>query len=96
MTEPVFLIGFAMLGSTVVLVARAIAGAIGGRGASRSALAELREQLEQQAAALEDAQASLASQSTQVAELHERLDFAERLLAQGRDRTALGPGDQRG
>lgn len=95
MTEPVFLIALAMAASTAVLVARAIAGAFSGRGASRAALAELREQLEQQAAALEDARATLASQSTQVAELHERLDFAERLLAQSRDRPALGPGDKR-
>ena len=95
MTEPVFLIALAMAASTAVLVARAIAGAIGGRGAARSEIAQLREQVEQQAAALEDTQSSLASQSTQLSELHERLDFAERLLAQGRDRTALGPGDKR-
>jgi hypothetical protein len=43
---------------------------------------------------LENAHDSLANQATQLAELHERLDFAERLLAQGRDRTALKPGDQ--
>jgi hypothetical protein len=41
------------------------------------------------AAALEDVQNSLASQSSQLAELQERLDFAERLLAQSRDRAAL-------
>jgi len=45
---------------------------------------------------LEDAENSLAQQTTQLAELQERLDFAERLLAQARDRTALGPGDKRG
>jgi hypothetical protein len=50
--------------------------------------------LEQHAAALENAQNSVANQSTQLAELHERLDFAERLLAQGRDRTGLKPGEQ--
>ena len=96
MTEPIFLLALAMVATTAVLVARTIAGALGGRGASRSELAELRDQLERQAAALEDAQTSLTSQSTQVAELHERLDFAERLLAQGRDRAALGPGEKRG
>jgi predicted nucleic acid-binding Zn-ribbon protein len=91
MTEPVFLFALTIVASTVVLVARTLAGAIRGRGASRSELAQLREQLEQQAAELEDAQNSVASQSTQLAELQERLDFAERLLAQGRDRAALKP-----
>jgi hypothetical protein len=59
-------------------------------------MAQLREQMDQHAAALEDAEASLTSQLTQLAEFQERLDFAERLLAQGRDRTALGPGDKHG
>jgi hypothetical protein len=45
--------------------------------------------LKDHAAALEDVQNSLANQSSQLVELQERLDFAERLLAQGRDRTAL-------
>lgn len=89
MTEPVFLLAFAMLFGTVVVVARTIAGAISGRGASRSELEQIKEQLEQQAAALDDARAH-------VAELAERLDFAERLLAKGRDRGAVGPGEQRG
>jgi len=96
MSEPVFLLALTIAATTAILVARAIAAAIGGRGASRSELAQLREQFEQHAAALEDAETSLASQSTQLAELQERLDFAERLLAQGRDRTALEPGDKRG
>ena len=95
MTEPVFLIALAMAAGTAVMVVRSIAAAFGGRGASRSELAQLRDQLEQQAAALEDTQAALASQSTQLSELHERLDFAERMLAQNRDRPALGPGDKR-
>ena len=96
MSEPVFLLALAIAATTAVLVARAIAGAIGGRGASRSEMAQLNEQLEQHAAALEDAETGLASQLTQLAEIQERLDFAERLLAQGRDRTALGPGEERG
>jgi chromosome segregation ATPase len=94
MTEPVFLIGLAMFATTVVLVAKTIAGAIGGRGVSRSELAQLREQLDQLAAALEDTETRLASQSTQLSELHERLDFAERLLTKAPDRSALGPGDK--
>jgi TorA maturation chaperone TorD len=96
MTEPVFLLALAMAATTAVLVVRAIAGAISGRGPSRAALAQFTEQLEQHAAALEDAQNSLANQSTQLAELQERLDFAERLLAQGRDRPALRPGEKGG
>jgi len=59
-------------------------------GASND-VAGLQQQLDDQAAALEDAQAKLALQSTQLAELQERVDFAERMLAQARDRTKLGP-----
>lgn len=89
MSEPVFLIALAIAGTTLVLVAGAIAGAIRGRGSSRSEVGKLNDQLKDHAAVLEDVQNSLANQSTQLAELHERLDFAERLLAQGRDRSAL-------
>ncbi len=89
MSEPVFLVALVIAGTTLVLVAGAIAGAIRGRGSSRSEVARLSEQLKDHAAALDDVQNSLASQSSQMAELHERLDFAERLLAQDRDRTAL-------
>ena len=96
MRESVFLFALAIAAGTVVMVARAIAGAISGRGGSRSELAQLREQLEQHAAALEEAESNLAQQSAQLAELQERIDFTERLLAQGRDRPALEPGDKRG
>jgi outer membrane lipoprotein-sorting protein len=89
MSEPVFLVALAIAGTTLVLVAGAIAGAIRGRGSSRSDVSHLSEQLKDHAAALEDVQNSLASQSSQMAELQERVDFAERLLAQGRDRTVL-------
>jgi uncharacterized protein YycO len=89
MSEPVFLVAFAIAGTTLVMVAGAIAGAIRGRGSSKSEVSQLSEQLKDQAAALEDVQQSLADQSSQMAELHERLDFTERLLAQGRDRAAL-------
>jgi hypothetical protein len=69
MTEPVFLLALAIAGGTFVLVARTIAGAILGRGASRGEIAALNERVEQQA--------------EQIAELQERADFAERLLARG-------------
>lgn len=89
MSEPVFLIALAIAGTTLVMVAGAIAGAIRGRGSSRSELSQLSDQLKDHAAVLEDIQNSLASQSSQMTELQERVDFAERLLAQGRDRTVL-------
>ncbi len=89
MSEPVFLIALAIAGTTLVLVAGAIAGAIRGRGSSKSEVSRLGDELKDHAAALEDVQHSLAAQSSQMAELQERLDFAERLLAQGRDRTVL-------
>ena len=91
MSEAVFLTALAIAGTTLVLVAGAIAGAIRGRGSSRSELSQLSDQLKDHAAGLEDVQNSLAMQSSQMAELQERLDFAERLLAQGRDRTVLKP-----
>ena len=96
MSEPVFILALTIAAATFVLVARTIAGAVAGRGASRTDVAQIKQQLEQHAAALEDAQTTLTNQSTQVAELQERLDFAERLLAQGRDRSALGAGEKRG
>jgi len=96
MSEPVFILALTIAAATIVLVAKTIAGAVGGRGASRTDVAQIKQQLEQHAAALEDAQTTLTNQSTQVAELQERLDFAERLLAQGRDRSALGAGEKRG
>jgi uncharacterized membrane-anchored protein YhcB (DUF1043 family) len=89
MSETVFLIALVIAGTTLVLVAGAIAGAIRGRGSSRSDLSQLSDQLKDHSAALEEVQNTLASQSSQLAELHERLDFAERLLTQGRDRSAL-------
>ena len=96
MSEPVFILALTIVAATIVLVAKSLAGAIAGRGASRSELAQIKQRLEQHAAALEDAQTTLTDQSTQLAELHERLDFAERLLAQARDRPALGAGEKRG
>jgi hypothetical protein len=96
MSEPVFLLGLTIAATTIVLVARTIAGAIAGRRASRSELAQIKERLEHHAAALEDAQTTVANQSAQLAELQERLDFAERLLVQARDRPAMGAGEKRG
>jgi len=88
MTGVFFVIMAGIASGTLVGIAKAI----GGRGGSRKALARLGQQLDQHAEALEDAQASLASQARQIAELQERVDFAERLLAQVRNRSALGAG----
>jgi hypothetical protein len=89
MSEPVFLIALGIAGTTLVLVAGAITGAMRGRGSSQSAVMQVSDQLKDHAVTLENLQNSLATQSHQLAELNERLDFAERLLAQGRDRAAL-------
>ena len=96
MREPVFLIAFAMAGTTIVIIVRTIAAAFNRQGASRAGLGEITQRLERQAAELEEAHQALADQSAQIAELQERLDFTERILAQARDRSALGPGEQRG
>jgi hypothetical protein len=56
----------------------------------------MQELLDEHAAALQDARATLTRQSTELAELHERVDFAERLLAQARDRSALYAGAKPG
>ena len=63
-------------------------------GPGESGLHELQLQVEEYAAALEDTQNTLTNQAAQLAELHERVDFAERLLAQARDRIPLGGGQQ--
>jgi len=105
MSSTVFLIALVIAGGTLVSVAGAISSAFRGRGGgdsrpdvaqrkkgkwrgweAQSEVAELRKLLEEQRAALE-------SQSAQLAELQERVDFAERLLAQVRDRAALGKGE---
>jgi hypothetical protein len=67
-----------------------------GRGRGGSDLAGIQQQLEQHATALEDAQATLANQATELAELQERVDFTERLLAQARDRPPLALPEERG
>ena len=66
------------------------------RGPGVPGLARVQQEMEEQAAALEDARTALATQASQIAELEERLDFAERLLAQARDRPPLGAGEKGG
>jgi len=95
MPESAFLLGLAIAGTTFVMVARAIAGAIGGRAASRVDLAHVTEKLDQHATALQDIETSLANLGPQLAELQERIDFTERLLAQARERSQLGAAETR-
>ena len=84
-------------GIFIIVVVALVIGAIavareGGlfTGDTAKVLAELRLRIEQQAAALREAQDTLADQTTQIAELQERVDFAERLLTQAREKAALG------
>jgi hypothetical protein len=65
------------------------------QGPGGSEFARVKQELEQQAGALEEARNALASQSAELMELQERVDFAERLLTQMRDRPALGGRDER-
>lgn len=69
-----------------------ITKAIVRRGAGARDIADLRALVEQHAAALEEAQDTIAGQAAQLVELQERVDFAERVLAQVRNRKELGPG----
>ena len=94
MKEPTFLLALAIAGTTLIIIVRTIAGAITGRRANRSEVADIKEQLDQYAADLENAHAISADQAAQLADVQNRLDFAERLLAQGRDRSALGAGER--
>jgi chromosome segregation ATPase len=74
-----------ILADTLVKIVKHRAGAT----QLRAGLEDLRHQLEDQANRLTDA---LASQDAQLQELQERLDFAERVLTQVRDRPGLGAG----
>ena len=80
-------------GETVIRVARTRAG-----GATRlqAHLDQLQQQCDDQASALAEVQSHSAGQEAQFRELQDRLDFAERLLTQAQDRSALGPGAGQG
>ena len=76
-------------GETVIRVAKARAG---GAPRVQAHLDQLQQQLEDQASAVAEVQSQVAGQETQFRELQDRLDFAERLLTQAQDPSALGPG----
>jgi len=85
-----FLLLALIAGNTVYKVVLARTGASRALPALRAELEEMRGQLESQTADLADAHAALTNQDAQLQELQERVDFAERLLAQVKDRPRLG------
>lgn len=80
-------------GEAVIRVARARAG-----GATRlqAHLDQLQQRVDDQASTLAEVGSHVAGQEAQFRELQDRLDFAERLLTQAQDRSALGPGARQG
>ena len=54
-------------------------------------VAHMQDLLDEQTDALEDARHALSGQSAQLAELQERVDFAERMLGQSRERVLRKP-----
>ena len=84
------LAGIAMVAVLGTQVVRAVAAAIERKNAARGGgdVAALRAEMEEMRARMD----TLEDQSTRLAELEERLDFTERLLAQQRERAQLSPG----
>ena len=78
------LIFIGIVGDTVVKVAK-------GRGGSK-AVAQLEADVDELRGQLADAESAMAGHAQQLAEIQERLDFAERLLAQQRQKPQLGSG----
>lgn len=80
-------------GETVIRVVRARA-----QGATRlqAHLDQLEQRFDDQASTLAEVQSYFAGQEAQFRELVDRVDFAERLLTQGEDRSALSPGARQG
>ena len=87
MKEPTFLLALAIAGMTVIVTVKTIAAAFIARRSSSSELTEVKEELD-------ELRQTAGDQAAQLADLQNRLDFAERLLAQARDRSALGAGDK--
>lgn len=79
-------------GNTIYKVVLARTGASQAIPALRAELEEMRRQLDNQTSDLADAHGALANQDAQLQELQERVDFAERLLAQAQERPRLGTG----
>lgn len=80
----------AIIAGVVVPIARALARRIAGGSPERATLREvqtLREDVDQLRGEVD----AVHDRLTAVDELHNRVDFTERLLAQARERGALGP-----
>jgi vacuolar-type H+-ATPase subunit I/STV1 len=80
---------FVMAGSvamTFTPLGRALARRLGGSKETSADLDDLRAEIADLRAELDDTRARLGAS---VEELHGRLDFAERLLAQGKEKNAL-------
>jgi hypothetical protein len=71
---------------TFTPVGRAFARRLGGNKETSADLDDLRAEVAELRAELDDARTRLGGS---VEELHGRLDFAERMLAQGKEKTAL-------
>jgi hypothetical protein len=81
------LAGMALIGKVVIPIAHAYARRVEGKAGGSEQAREFAE--------LEARVRELEIRESRVAELEERLDFTERLLAQQRDPTRLGAGEQR-
>jgi len=81
----------ALIAVTIILwpIMRAFARRLEGKGTVDSALRAEVEQLDTRLAELD-------ALRQEVAELHERVDFAERILLKGHDRNELGKGESAG
>ena len=84
-----------IVADTLVKVAKARSGG-GAITVLRGELDDLNQQLLDQSAALADAQVTIAAQAELIQELHERVDFAERILTQVREKGTLGRGSESG
>jgi hypothetical protein len=84
-----------IVADTIVKVAKARSGGAASK-ALRGELDDLGQQLQDQAAALADAQATISAQAETIQELHERVDFTERILTQAREKGMLGRGSGEG
>ena len=76
---------FAGIGGSLLVVAQAVAKRIGGGATSAKDLEALRDEVAQLGADLEDLRGRLGP----LDEIQNRLDFAERLLGQARERGLL-------
>ena len=82
----------------IAVVANAVGGIVKGKhklgkgSIGAGEIDELHRRIDDQAEALVDANQQIADNNSQVEEMHERLEFAERLLSQVRERPGISPG----